>query len=241
MKITAINNINFKYNKQYHDNLYTALQSKKKNSKMAQVLAGQDRESLKLEDKIIEMEKTKNGPNSVAYNDLVQYYVRQKQNIAYSMSVIFPKEMYAESLIEHYQTEISHIKNQNAKNWREILCATLKEYTLPDNNSLDYEEAFDQDDEEINSDKSSDVEGKTKKKDKTGLELLTLFTPEESSPKGFCDIVGMEELKTIFKEDIIQPVLNPELAKLDEIEYGIKPIRNFMLFGPPGCGKTYIA
>ena len=152
MKIATQNNISFRYNKQYHDSLYSNLQAKKKNSKMAQLLASQDRESLKLEDKIIEIEKTKNGPNSVAYNDLVQYYVRQKQNIAYSMSVIFPKEMYAESLIKHYQKEISHIKNQNAKNWREILCATLKEYALPDNNSLDYEETFDQDDEEINSD-----------------------------------------------------------------------------------------
>ena len=242
MKVSSQNNINFKYNKQYHDVLHAKLQVKKKNSHIAQVLAQQDFESLKIEDEIIKMEKNSKAINSVAYNDLVQYYVRLKQNIAFSMSSIFPKEMYAESLIEHYSNEIQHQKNQNAKDWRSILCAMLKEYALPNTNESDYEETFNEDDENLDSDESSETDGnnKTSKKDKKGLELLSLFTPEDSSPKGFCDIVGMEELKTIFEEDVIQPILNPERAKLDEIEYGIKTARNFMLYGPPGCGKTYI-
>lgn len=69
---------------------------------------------------------------------------------------------------------------------------------------------------------------------------LTLFKPTKSSPKGLGDVVGMEELKQSFQEDIIDYVKNPTQAKLDEEEYGIRAPRGFLLYGPPGCGKTFI-
>ena len=62
----------------------------------------------------------------------------------------------------------------------------------------------------------------------------------EFSPKGMDDVMGMEKLKSELTEDVIEPVNNPEQAKLDLIEYGKRLPSGILLYGPPGCGKTYI-
>ena len=55
--------------------------------------------------------------------------------------------------------------------------------------------------------------------------------------KGFDQIAGMHELKETLHQDIIRPLSEPELYK----EYGVSPPNGILLYGPPGCGKTYIA
>ena len=47
----------------------------------------------------------------------------------------------------------------------------------------------------------------------------------------------MHELKETLYQDIIRPLSEPELYK----EYGVSPPNGMLLYGPPGCGKTYIA
>ena len=87
--------------------------------------------------------------------------------------------------------------------------------------------------------KSQEVsENKVSKSEENSL--LTKYIPSESSPKGFSDVVGLDDIKLRFREEIITPVLNPEQAKIDFLEYGIKPPRGFIFYGPPGCGKTFI-
>lgn len=54
---------------------------------------------------------------------------------------------------------------------------------------------------------------------------------------GFDQIAGMENLKRQLKEGIIDFLNNPELYK----EYGIPMLNGMLLYGPPGCGKTFIA
>ena len=54
---------------------------------------------------------------------------------------------------------------------------------------------------------------------------------------GFDDVAGLEELKQILYEDIIDVLNDPEGAK----EYGISLPNGMLLWGPPGCGKTYFA
>ena len=54
---------------------------------------------------------------------------------------------------------------------------------------------------------------------------------------GFLDIVGMDEVKNILNNDIIRALLEKDRFKKWDI-----PLPNGMLlYGPPGCGKTFIA
>lgn len=53
----------------------------------------------------------------------------------------------------------------------------------------------------------------------------------------FDDVAGMELVKKEIDLKIIKPLLHPEIYKA----YGKKSGGGILLFGPPGCGKTYIA
>lgn len=54
---------------------------------------------------------------------------------------------------------------------------------------------------------------------------------------GFDNVAGMDELKKTLYNDVIYPLNFPEQYAL----YGLKPSNGILLYGPPGCGKTFLA
>ncbi len=54
---------------------------------------------------------------------------------------------------------------------------------------------------------------------------------------GFADIAGMSELKNYLKQKVIFVIENKDLAS----QYRITPPNGLLLYGPPGCGKTFFA
>ena len=53
----------------------------------------------------------------------------------------------------------------------------------------------------------------------------------------FSDVGGMQKVKEEISIKIIQPLTNPDLYKA----FGKKIGGGILLYGPPGCGKTFIA
>lgn len=54
--------------------------------------------------------------------------------------------------------------------------------------------------------------------------------------KGFDAVAGMKDLKRLLMEDVIRPILEPE--KYEKFKLSVP--NGILLYGPPGCGKTYI-
>jgi len=76
---------------------------------------------------------------------------------------------------------------------------------------------------------------------------IELFIPEEKmtkpqlkekkSGRGFSAIAGMEELKDVIQLDVIDALNDKERYA----EYGLTIPNGMLLYGPPGCGKTFFA
>lgn len=63
------------------------------------------------------------------------------------------------------------------------------------------------------------------------------FQIKKGSGKGFEDIAGMSELKESLNKQVVFVIKNKEVAE----EYKITPPNGMLLYGPPGCGKTFFA
>ena len=63
------------------------------------------------------------------------------------------------------------------------------------------------------------------------------FKINEKSNITFSDVAGLDDVKDQIKFKVLEPLKNPELAKMYKIEPGAK----ILLYGPPGTGKTFIA
>lgn len=71
--------------------------------------------------------------------------------------------------------------------------------------------------------------------DKHFTKQVQLSTKKKGA--GFDQIAGMDELKELLYNDVIRAITEKErFAK-----YGIPMLNGLLLYGPPGCGKTFIA
>lgn len=65
----------------------------------------------------------------------------------------------------------------------------------------------------------------------------TQFVFRKGSGEGFKDIAGMDEIKTMLWDDVLFVLRNREQAQ----RYRLDTLNGILLYGPPGCGKTYLA
>lgn len=63
------------------------------------------------------------------------------------------------------------------------------------------------------------------------------FRVARPGERGFADVAGMEELKQKLEDEVLFVLRRPDLAK----RYRLHPANGMILYGPPGCGKTFIA
>lgn len=68
-------------------------------------------------------------------------------------------------------------------------------------------------------------------------EITKASAQKKKKGNGFADIAGMQELKEQLQSDVIQVLKQPERAK----ELGITIPNGILFYGPPGCGKTFLA
>lgn len=81
------------------------------------------------------------------------------------------------------------------------------------------------------------VDGKVRAQaDLSSTDSMEEYSIERSNIK-FDDVGGMEPIKEQVRMKIIYPLTNPDMFKA----YGKKIGGGILLYGPPGCGKTYLA
>ena len=76
-----------------------------------------------------------------------------------------------------------------------------------------------------------------KQKIKEGETKETSIPQRVAKGEGFVAIAGMEDLKELLKREVIDVILNPE----EYARYGLTIPNGMLLYGPPGCGKTFFA
>lgn len=133
--------------------------------------------------------------------------------------------------------------NPSSVEVRYLLCKTYLEFGNVDKARESYKISVELDPQY----KDNDLENRLFKKEK--LPLAATYADggedddydlevQEGNPKlTFADIGGLSELKENISLNIIYPFQKPELYK----KYGKKIGGGILLYGPPGCGKTYIA
>ncbi len=247
MKISPLSpknhSVNFGYNAKYHKKVEKQLS--KNHDKRAQAVLNSEKQMLDIEDKIVELEREKKY-SSQEYKDLTEMLLDLKPIVAYYIELIDGSLKYCDKVIKNYFIEMDSIDINQGLVWRKLLCKSLNEYTLDDyfpfedNNPKESEKTQDKQQYSLTIFNPSRDAASDKQVEKTN-QLINLYTPNAFSPKGLKDVVGSDDIKDKLTDDLMFYTQNPDLIAKDYIDYGIRAPRGFLFYGPPGCGKTYIA
>lgn len=94
----------------------------------------------------------------------------------------------------------------------------------------------DEDDDDISIESSDDEDGRIRIHSDNGTAEPDEWETERPTIT-LVDVAGMEQVKRRLQVAFFGPMKNPEMRKL----YGKSLRGGLLLYGPPGCGKTYIA
>jgi len=70
-----------------------------------------------------------------------------------------------------------------------------------------------------------------------GFSASSSIATISATGEGLDKVAGMHALKELLRREVVDPVRNPEPYR----RYGLSIPNGILLYGPPGCGKTYIA
>lgn len=237
MRINPIHQINFGYskkNQKYLEGKAQLLQDKT----VCDTIILYSQLANKMEDEIREIERLEKRNKAFLSSSFEDFFVDLKS----ALYRIVANGLDEKSGIKYLKDEYSYYDN-NAKrikdllefDWRYALMGIITEW-IPQINEEEKSAAKDIDAKEIIPQNEAQAETESEK----AQILVEQLKPTRYSPKGFSDISGMDELKTMLQDDIIEPLRNPIQAKLDYLDYGKELPMGILFYGPPGCGKTYI-
>jgi len=243
MRIYSIaNSPTFGYNKKLNEQVQKQLKKEELYGKdltqreIAQELRIMNKSVMEMEDNLREATALNNKEMTEFYSDI---FVNQKIAVVKQIDKKYPSMHYRMKEYNTYMQELAEDGIPGEAKWIYDLIAKLDS-----NNDNDAEVQIksnnDKAEKQENIDKPDKPTNTAVKKKREPNMLVEEFTPNEFSPSGFDSIAGMEKEKAKINNTILIPLKNPEIARLNEVEYGKKMPRGILLYGPPGCGKTYL-
>ena len=174
-------------------------------------------------------------------DEFLNAFIRPKVTLADLVDIKYPELNYPTVEYISYLKEIPKIVSEEEAPWQQYIAEELYAFTLDNFEEDEIENGTE--DIKITTDKNDKIDKIDKMLEKAGEipDIVEKFKPTLSSPRGFDSLGGMHELKEELKDKILFPITHPEEAQEDFAEYGKRPPRGIMLYGPPGCGKTSIA
>ena len=246
MRINNISSVSFGYSKKSQDYLDRNIETLD-DKQFAQYLStystlcNQAEEVVKANEKKFGVEYSK--------NNFVDMFVSMKETLTTQIMLLFDDgEEYLKSEYDYYSSSLKKCKEKD-NNWRQALLDRLRFWDSnlgKTNEELVAELKEAEKYKNVGQMQIKEVVQKfgpalgIKSTDEEDEAPITTLQRTEYSPNGFSDIMGMEDLKAELKESIVDAINNPAQAKIDLEEYGKKMPAGVLLYGPPGCGKTYI-
>ena len=237
MKIEKINNsTSFGYNKTLNKELISKIKASKENIEYMQELQKLSEHCNNLEDLIRATEA--DGGKAITLANLSEIFTSLKGSLCDWVSTLFPELQYAKREYNLYKAEMQKREiGDDSRHWLKNITQEI-EYTANINDSDDELESV-IDSYNKNKYGTSNVKDENLK-NMPGAKLVVEYFPTKSAQKGFAGLGGMQELKDLLNERIVNFLKDPEQAKLDELEYGIEIPKGILMYGPQGCGKTTI-
>ena len=247
MKIQHIDNTSFGYNKKLNSELKAKLKENNKDIDTDSISTLNDFCN-KTEDLVRFYASVQNDDRE---EELYDAFAFVKLSLAKLVEEKYPELNYTEREHKTYNSEAGAImkKGKDLWPWQFAMANELESYISKneaDEKDIDNDISGKgnpppaNDSDQRFYDRVDKIKNAIKENKESTPDVVERFVPTLSSPKGFESLGGMKELKEELMDKIIYPALHPEEAALDWEEYGKRYPRGIMLYGPPGCGKTFI-